>query len=177
MKKTVKLTVCAFTAALATVLVLSAYFPYVTYAAPAIAGLMMLVPLIEINIRWAFGAYAASILPVFLLAEPEAKLLYIFFFGWYPLAKAIIERINHRWLEWIIKIIVFNAAIIVAYAIIMFSPDFSIDEFEVLGKYGIYIFLALGNIVFILYDIAIARTASYYLCRLHPRVKKIFSSK
>lgn len=177
MKQNAKITLCALSAALAAVFVLAAYFPYVTYAAPALAGLMMLVPVIEMNLRWAFGCYIASLMPVLLLAEPEAKLLYVFFFGWYPIAKALIERINKHLPEWIIKLVVFNIAVIAAYAVMSVITDVSLEEFGVFGKYGAYIFLALGNIVFVLYDFAIAQVATFYLLRIHPQVKRMFSRK
>lgn len=177
MKQNAKITLCALSAALASVFVLAAYFPYVTYAAPAVAGLMMIVPLVEINISWAFGAYAASLLPVLLLAEPEAKLLYVFFFGWYPIVKALIERMRRRIPEWIIKIAVFNVAVVAAYAALSLLTDISLEEFGILGKYGALIFLAAGNVVFVLYDFAIVQVASYYMQRLHPQVRRLFKIK
>ena len=177
MKNSIRITLCGLTAALAATITLAAYFPYITYAAPAIAGLMMLIPIIEINCKWAWGCYAASILPVFLMAEPEAKIMYIFLFGWYPIAKAVIERINRRWLEWIIKIIAFNAAVLFVYGVLAGIMNISVEEFGEFGKYSIYIFLAVGNAAFIFYDMAISQIANIYMLRVHPHIKKFFKVK
>lgn len=174
MKKTAKITLCALSAAVAACLTLAAYFPYVTYAAPAVAGLVLLIPLVETNIRWAFSSFAVSVLPVMLFAEVEAKLMYVFFFGWYPIVKALIERIDKRWIEWIIKFIVFNLAIIFIYGFLSKIVDISLEDMGSLGKYGAIILLVLANITFLFYDVAIEKMASFYVIRLHPHIKKIF---
>ena len=93
------------------------YFPYLTYAVPAVAGLFIMVAVIEAGYKWALGAYAAASVLVFLFAEPEGKLLYICFFGYYPILKAVFDRRKSRTLEWILKLAVFNAAIIAVYAV------------------------------------------------------------
>lgn len=173
MKTTVKITFGALCAALAAVFTLAAYFPYVTYAAPALAGLMLMPLIVETDCKWAFGAYLVSALPVILFAEKEAMLLYVLFFGYYPIVKALTERMRKTVIEWIIKLAVFNAAMIAIYFLLSLLTDFSFEEFGILGKYGAYLFLAAGNAVFVLYDIAIARVASVYLFRLHPRIRRM----
>ncbi len=161
-------------AALATVFVLAAYFPYITYAAPAVAGCVVMIVLIEINGRWAYGTYAVSSVLVLLMAEKEAGFMYIFFFGFYPIVKAWLERVPSRILEWVLKLSVFNAAVLEVYDLMAHITDLSIEDFDILGKYGAFIFLALGNIVFVLYDFALLRVATVYLHRVHPRVERIF---
>ena len=39
---------------------LLSYFPYLTYAVPAVAGLFIMVAVIEAGYKWALGAYAAA---------------------------------------------------------------------------------------------------------------------
>ena len=41
-------------------------------------------------------------------------LVYILFFGYYPIVKGIMERIKLRPVEWVLKILVFNAALTAA---------------------------------------------------------------
>ena len=43
----------------------------------------------------------------FLLAEKEAAILYLFFFGHYPILKGLIEKIKKAVIEWVLKISVF----------------------------------------------------------------------
>lgn len=161
-------------AALATAVMMLSFFPYLTYAIPAIAGLFIMVTVIEINCKWAIGAYIASAFLVFLMGDPESKLLYIFFFGYYPIAKALTERLKKPVIEWIIKEVIFNASVLFVYYIFTSVMGGSLREFGEWGKYGAIILLALGNIVFVSYDIAVSRMATMYLYAIHPKLKKIF---
>ena len=173
MKNSIKITFCSIITALSVIFMLLSYFPYFTYAVPAVTGLLMMILVIELSTRWAFAAYVASSLLVFLFAEPESKLMYICLFGYYPILKAIIEKLNKPVIEWILKLLVFNAAVISVYLIFAGIFGISLDDFKTLGKYGAYVFLAVGNAVFVLYDIAVSRTAMFYISRFHNRVIKM----
>lgn len=159
--------------ALSAVFMLMSYFPYFTYAVPAITGLLTMMLVIEINVKWAFVAYIAASVLVFIFAEPESKLMYICLFGYYPIVKALIERINKPVIEWILKLAVFNVAAIMIYAVFAGMFGVSIEDFSTLGKYGAYIFLGFGNAVFVLYDITVSRLSGTYIYRIHPKVKKL----
>ncbi len=177
MKKASKITLCAMMAALASVFMLTSYFPYLTYAIPAIAGLFIMIATIETDVKWALVSYTASAVIVGIMAEPEAKMLYILFFGYYPIIKAIFEKLKSRVLEYVLKFTVFNAAVILAYAVV--SAVFKIDVGEMgdFGKYTALILLVSANIVFPIYDLAVSRMAQYYVIKLHPLVLKIFRGK
>lgn len=159
-------------AALASAFMLLSYFPYLTYAIPAIAGLFIMVLVIEINRKWAAMAYIASAVLVFLLAEPESKLMYIGFFGYYPILKAAVDSMRKPLAEWVIKLLVFNGAVLIIYFCFAGVFGVSLEDFGTLGKYGAVILLAMGNVVFVVYDIAVSRMAMAYMNMLHPKIKK-----
>lgn len=161
------------TAALSVMVMFVSYFPYLTYAIPAIAGLFMMVPLIECGVSWAFGTYIASSALIFITGETEAKILYILFLGYYPILKSLIEKINKQAVEWILKLICFNIAAVAFYYVSSRLFAVSFDDFGEWGKYGALIFLAICNVVFVLYDIGISRVASYYIYALHDKIKRI----
>ena len=50
-------------------------------------------------------------------------------------------------------------------------PD---DSMGMLGQYGPYILLALGNVTFIIYDIALTGLIGMYMQKIHPFLKKLF---
>ena len=154
---------------------LLSYFPYFTYAVPAITGLLTMMLVIELNVKWAFTAYIAASVLIFIFAEPESKLMYICLFGYYPIVKALIERIDKPVIEWILKLAVFNVAAILIYAVFAGMFGISLEDFNTLGKYGAYIFLAMGNLVFVLYDITVSRLSGTYIYRIHPKVKKLLN--
>ncbi len=174
MKKNVKITLCGIASALSVAFMLLSYFPYFTYAVPAVAGLITVMLVIETDVRWAFASYIVSSVLIFLLAEPESKLMYICLFGYYPIVKSLIERINKNVLEWVLKLLVFNVAVIAVYFLFASAFSISLEEFGALGKYGVFIFLWFGNLVFLLYDYTISRLAGTYIYKLHPKIKKIF---
>lgn len=173
MKNSKKITLCGMVAALSVVVMLTSYFPYLTYAIPALAGLFMIVPLIECGVSWAFGTYAVSAVITLITGELEAKILYVMLLGYYPILKALIEKINKQIVEWILKLICFNIIAVAFYYITTLLFNISFDDFGAWGQYGALLFLLLCNVVFVIYDIGISRVASYYMFVLHDKVKKI----
>lgn len=161
-------------AALATAFMLLSYFPYLTYAIPAVAGLFIMVIVIEIDYKWAFLSYLASALLVFLFAEPESKLMYICLFGYYPIVKGLIEKIRKPVTEWILKLICFFLAVILAYFVFAGLFGINLDDINDFGKYAVLILLLFGTVAFVLYDIAISKMSFVYFNRLHGRIKRIF---
>ena len=173
MKKNTKIALCGITASLSVVLILFSYFPYLTYAIPALTGLIIMIPVVEAGKKWALGAYLSASVLIFIFGEPESKILYISFFGYYPILKSVFEQINKPVIEWLLKLAVFNAAALVSYFILSFVFNITFDDFGKLGQYGAYIFLVAANIVFVIYDIGVSRVAGLYMYRLHTKIKKL----
>ncbi len=173
MKKTKCITLCGLMAALASLFMLTSYFPYLTIAIPAMAGLFVMVSVIELGAKWGILTYLASAVIVFLIAEPEAKLLYILFFGYYPILKAVMERQKSRVLEYIVKFLIFNVAIVLTYSVFAGVFGIELGDFDDFGKYTVVILLTVANIVFIIYDKAVSQLAGFYMYRLHSIVKRI----
>ena len=173
MKNTKKIALCGMIASLCVVIMLTSHFPYLTYAVPAISGLLMIVPVIECGITWGIATYITSSALIFFIGEAEAMLLYILFLGYYPILKSLIERINKLALEWVLKLVCFNVAAIAFHYLSTNLFGVPIEEFGLFGKYGLLMFLLLCNVVFIVYDIGVSRMASRYMFSLHDKVKKI----
>lgn len=173
MKNSAKITICAISAALAAAFMLTSYFPYLTIAIPGIAGLFMLLPLVEVGKGYAFLAYGVSAGIVLISAEPEAACVYVLFLGYYPILKAVIEKIKSRVLEWALKMVVLNLAIFLIYLATTFVFKITIEDMGELGKYGAYIAVVAFNIVFVIYDVAVSRVGLLYMIKIHPIVKKI----
>lgn len=173
MKKSAKITICAISAALAATFMLTSYFPYLTLAIPGIAGLFMLMPLVEVGKGYAFLSYIVSAGIVLISAEPEAACIYVCFLGYYPILKAVIEKLRNRVLEWILKLGVLNVAVFVIYLATTFVFGIEIEDLGELGKYGAYILIAVSNVVFVMYDFAVSRMGALYMIKIHPLVRKI----
>ena len=173
MSKSGKIALGGLLTALGVVLMfLTGLIPIGTYALPAIAGVLLIVAVIEIGAKWAWMIYAAvAVLSLLFAADKEAALLFVLFFGYYPVLKSFLERISNKVLSWISKFAVFNVAVACFFLAVNFLqlPE---DSFTVFGIYLPWVFLILGNAVFLIYDIALSGLVATYVEKLHHRVTK-----
>lgn len=175
MKQSSKTAVCGMVAALSVVIMMLTVIPVMTYSAPAFAGILLMVIVIEINKKWAFGVYVAvGILSLLLAADKEAAVMYVAFFGYYPIIKAILESKLPKLLEWISKFLIFNVTMVASYFVLIRVFGLSMDDMNELGKYGPLILLVMGNVVFVVFDIAITRLATLYIYKWQKPFRKLF---
>ena len=177
MKQSAKTAFGGIAAALSlTILFLMSIFPSATIAAPAVASIVLLFIVLEIGRKWAVGVYfATGLLAVLLIPSKEAAILYVVFFGYYPIIKALLEQhIRLRALEWVTKLLLFNVVMTVSYYLMI---RFLGIEFEEIGKYGraaVPILLAVGSVAFVGYDFCLTLFVSEYLRRWQKRFRKLF---
>ncbi len=172
--KSGKIALCGMLSAVGAALMLASYFPFLTYAIPALSGILLIAAVIEAGSLWALGAYVVTAVLVFFLAEPEAKLLYIVFFGYYPILKGRLDRLRPRPLGYLVKFLVFNAAVFAACGLSILLSDVTPADFGAWGVWGAAALLLLGNAVFRVYDVAVERVAQLYMLRLHPSISRLF---
>ena len=174
MSKSGKIALGGLLTALGVVLMfLTGLIPIGTYALPAIAGVLLIVAVIEIGAKWAWMIYAAvAVLSLLLAADKEAALLFVLFFGYYPVLKSFLERISNKVLSWISKFAVFNVAVVACFFLAVNFLQLPEDSFTVFGIYLPWVFLILGNAVFLIYDIALSGLVATYVEKLHHRVTK-----
>jgi len=116
-KKTRRLTLSALFAALTVIsLYIASVWPTGLFGLVAFASLFAAATVVEAGILPGLYVYiVSSILGVLLLPNKAAPLLYIFFFGYYPIVKSLIEHINATILQWALKLLVFNASLTVIW--------------------------------------------------------------
>lgn len=165
--------------ALCTVLmILTGFIPFGTYALPAIAGVLMIVVVLELGANWAWAIFAAvSVLSFLLAADTEAKIMFILFFGYYPILKAAIERIGKPVLSYILKFAVFNVAMVASFLLLVYVFGVPKESYTVFNINMPVVFLALGNVVFLIYDYAVSTLIMTYMQRFHRSVSKLFHFK
>ena len=163
-------------AALSIVLMfLTAVIPSMTYALPAAAGVLLSVIVIEIDKKTALGVYAVvSLLSILLVADKEAAVMYIMFFGYYPILKAVFESKLSLVLSWVFKFIVFNVSMVAAFLISVYVFKIPFEEMEKYGPIAAIIFLGVGNVVFLIYDFALTNLIKLYLIKWRKGFRKIF---
>lgn len=178
MKQSSRTAVSGMVAALSVVIMMLTIIPVLTYTAPAFAGILLMVIVIEINKKWAFGVYVAvGILSLLLATDKEAAVMYVAFFGYYPIIKAILESKLPRVAEWLCKFLIFNITMVASYFVIIKVFNIPMEDMNELGKYGPLIFLAMGNVVFLLFDIALTRLATLYIVKWQKYFRRFFKFK
>ncbi len=176
MKQSSKTALGGIVSALSIVLMLlTMVIPFMTYALPLLAGALLILMVIEINKRWAFVVYVAvSLLAVFVVPDKEAAVFYIAFFGYYPIIKAPLEKHLPNVAEWIVKFLIFNAAAVAGYLFTTYVLGIPVDDMDGFGRYGVFILLALANVVFVAYDIMLTKFITLYLNKFRKSFRKIF---
>lgn len=150
--------------------------PLATFAAPAIAGILIMPVAIEFGRKTGCLLYAAiGLLSLLLVPDREMSLIFLCFFGFYPLLKTDLERLRARAARLFTKLAVFNACVVGMYAAILFVfPIPAVAaEFAEMGVWLAGALLALGNVTFLIYDVAVARIVSLYCARLRPRLMRL----
>ncbi|MBR4910036.1 MAG: hypothetical protein IKZ47_01775 [Clostridia bacterium] len=170
MKNSVKVSFCGIVAALATATMAASLIPNATFAAPAIAGLFMIVAFAEAGALPALAAYIASAILSFFIADKSSWVLYLALFGYYPVLKPALEKIKNGFLKWFLKLLIFNAAALACYLTEIFVLGITVEPVLLLAAVWV-----TGNIAFVLYDIAVSRVAALYYVRLHKTVSSILN--
>ena len=151
--------------ALAVVSMLISYIvPTATYACPALAGVMLIPLVIEIGKGWAFCAYiAVSLLSFMIVADKEMALCFVAFFGFYPILKALLEKHFDALLCWTFKILSFSVCMIAVFFVSILILGVPKESFNIFGICLPWVFLAIGILIFVIYDIALSRVIRAYV--------------
>ena len=164
MKQSSKCAIGGIVAALSLVMMISvAIIPFLTYALPAAAGILILLVVIEIDNKWAFGVYAAvSILAMLLVADKEVSVMYAAFFGYYPIVKSIFEKRLPKVLSFIFKVLLFISTMLVSYYLMIKLMGLEINELEEFGMMAVPMLIGMGLVAFIFYDFVLSRLVLIY---------------
>lgn len=157
-------------------MILTPMLPFATYAMPMLAGAMLAAVVIENGAKTAILVYVSvSLLSLFAVADREAAGMFICFFGFYPVLKQRLEKFRSRAAEYILKFLIFNAAVIAEYfaMLYLFGLAEAAQDSELLGKYGPLAMLLAGNVLFAAYDYLFSRYISLYLHWFRPKFLRL----
>lgn len=174
MKKSVKVSMGGVVAALSLVLMfLTSLIPFGTYAFPAMAGILLILLVFNLGYGYAVAVFGiTAVLSFVLLTDKEAALYYTIFLGYYPILKGVIERIRSKAIQYALKLCLFNACMIAAFYIGLLLLSVPKESFVLFGVYLPWVFLILGNLFFVVYDLCITRLVTLYLVKWHNRLNK-----
>lgn len=134
----------------------------------AAAGLLPAAAVISVGMGAGFLCWAGvSILSFLLLPGKFCALLYFALFGLYPMIKALVERLRPRGLQYMVKLVFFNAVFTLIYLLMRSAVLDSLP-----GQLNtVWLLYIVANVVFIIYDIGFSKLISLYIARIGRAVK------
>lgn len=171
--RTRELTLCAIISALCVlVLLLGSFLDVLDLTAAMLASVFCTVVVIEVGKLWPWLTYATvSVLSLVLLPNKLPAAVFLLT-GYYPIIKQKLERLKKP-VAWILKIIIFN--VICTAFFFMCSLFFVGVDLMLIPSVGktanIVLGYAVGNAVFVLYDIALSKIIIYYVFSLSDRLR------
>jgi hypothetical protein len=131
--------------------------PGFTYAVPALSGIFIWSICFFINYKWALLSYAASSLLALMIVfsmNVEAPIVYIAFFGYYPIIRDKLATVKPFILRCLIKFAIFNVMCVVIYNILvhLFFIDDMLEGMGFAGDLAVYAFWGAANLMFLCYE-------------------------
>ncbi len=168
-ERTRKLAICAMMCALGVVvLYLGSVVEVLDISMAVIASLFAVFAVIEYGMAEAWTVYAVtSVLSLVLLPQKLPAVMYLLFFGFYPIVKERIEKLRRKVLQWVIKEAIFNVCLILLMLLVKWLV--ALDGHNLFVFEAVFFILANGT--FVIYDIALTRLISMYLFRLRKKFK------
>ena len=166
--KTKRLVVSALMSALGVVfLYLGALVEVASLSMAVIASMCVILVAAEYGGAYPWLVYAVtSTASLLLLPNKEAAVAFALFFGFYPIIKRWLDQ-KKRLASWIIKELIFNAAL--ALDVLLSMLLLTAGNAEPLPIIIAYIVIA--EIAFPLYDFALSRVVLIYTRKIRPKLK------
>ena len=152
---------------------LTGVLPALYIAAPMVAGMLMIVLRLEVSESWAWLTYlSVSLLALIVTFDKEAALMFILFFGYYPVLRPRMERIPGKVLRAVIRTVLFNVFLVIDYWLTVYVLGLPTFEDTLPAMYAVLIVTA--NLLFFFYDKILSRMDWYYK---NIFVKKVMGRK
>ncbi|MCH5316428.1 MAG: hypothetical protein J1E05_00505 [Eubacterium sp.] len=173
-KKSLRVAVCGLAAALSVTLMFIGGVVYIfAYTVPMLLGL------ISVMIKKSFGTpsavfvyIAVSLLSLMLVPEKECVMMFVLFFGYYPIIRESFEKIKSKAIRFILKFILFNVSLTVIELICFYIFGIPFFEDGVFSAWLIIGFAAAMNLVFVMYDFLLKSFLILYEQKIEKRIKK-----
>lgn len=173
MRSSKKIALTGMLCALAIVIMmLGGLIPLATFCCPAFAGLMLIPIFVEYGEKFSWCAYAAiALLGLMLCPDKEAALLFVFL-GYYPILRWRLEQLHSRVGRLLAKLGIFNAAVLMMYAVCVFllRMDQLMAEYQQMSIWLTAAALVIGNITLVIYDVLIALMTRIYVNKFRNKL-------
>lgn len=150
-------------------LYISSVVPTGNWGIVAAAGLLPAAAVVSVGLKAGFLCWAGvSILAFFLIPDKFCVLLFAALFGLYPMIKSLVELLQRKPMQYLLKLVFFNAAFTLIYLAMGSAVTGSLPP--MLGS-SIWILYLAGNAVFLLYDFGFSRLIAVYIVYIQRAVR------
>ena len=177
-----KLTVGALLSAIGVaILSIGGIIQTVDLSAAAIVSFICIFAVIEMGSSYAWMIYAVTgILGVIIMPHNMGAWFFLLFFGYYPILKEKMVKLKKP-VSWTLKMLLLNVALAIGLLLagfVMYGGQKSFFElvnsimetnFGTVATIGV---IALVEVTFVIYDIALTRLITYYILKLRHRFSK-----
>lgn len=167
-QKTKALALSALLCALGVILLyLGALIEVLDLSVAALASLLVMIAVIELGGWYPYLIYAVtSLLALLLLPAKFPAAIYLLLAGYYPILKAALEKRRRPRLAWLVKLLVFNAAL----TLVLLGATYLLTGDDAFLWSSAPMWYALTNPTFVLFDIALTRLITVYRIKLRKRL-------
>ncbi len=160
-----KISFCAIMSALGSaILYLGSLIEVMDMSMAAIASFIVVICMIEMGGYAPWLVYAAtSLLSFLLLPNKTVVLIYVLFFGFYPIIKKHLEKLGRIW-SFVLKFITFNILLFLYMIIAEKLLHISLGEIE-------FYLVILLNVIFFTLDFALTVFVTAYVVKYRKRLQ------
>ena len=138
------------------IMFLTGVVPALYIVSPMAAGLLMVILVEEVSVSWAWLTYlAVSLLSLIVTFDKDAALMFILFFGYYPILRLNLEKIRSKPLRTVCKYLLFNAFLVIDWFLTVYL--LGLPTFEDTGPVMYGVLIAAFNVIFFFYDRILSR--------------------
>lgn len=173
--KTKKIALSAVLSAVGVIfLLLGSFVQTLNLSSAALAGLIIVIAVIEIRGKYPVLIYfSVSLISILILPNKLPAVFFIIFGGIYPIFKAQFERF-HPVVSWVLKFSMFNVVLwfLIFFIRLLLSRELITlrENMYFLENFEIVVFL-LANSAFLLYDIVMTKIINIYLIKVRTLLK------
>lgn len=185
-KQTKKLTLGAILAAMGVAtLFVGSFIEALDLTMAALASFFCIFAVIELGGVYPWLIFSVTgVLSVILMPYSMTGWFYLLFFGYYPIVKEKIERLNKA-VSWLLKVLILNVALgisVIAAYFLFFGQTGAgslLDAFTFVfgesdaGEMMALAVWALANVTLVIYDIALTKLITVYFIKIKPKFKKL----
>lgn len=176
LKKTYKIAVSGICTALSVVLMfLGGVMYFFSYVTPLLLGVLMMIINKTFGKSCALTTFAAvSVLSMLLVTEKESVLLYILFFGYYPVIKTRLDAVTSKFIRIILKLLLFNISLALTELLAFYVFGIPFFEDGINSIWIVIAFAAAMNLIFVMYELLLNKFFILYVNGIESKIKKLF---